>query len=192
MKNIELFNNLIETFEALPSIGKKSATNIALYLVKDDNFLALKLSHAIEEAVRGIKKCKICGGISENEVCDICLDNDRDSSILCIVANIKDIFTIENSKFYQGRYFVFDEISNKNIDNLINAIQKNKTKEVLFAFPPSIQNDAIIYYIEDKLNGFDIVFSKIAQGIPTGVSLENVDSVSLSKAIETRINILPS
>ena len=186
--NLEKFNNLIESLELLPSIGKKSARNIALYLVKENKYAGIKIAHAIEEAIRDITNCKFCGGLSEHEICDICCDDNRDKTKLCITGSEKDIFIIEDLGFFNGRYFVFENMEKGSIAKLRNLV-KDGIKEIIFAFPPSLQNDALIYYIEEKLSDFNLVFSKIAQGIPTGVSLENVDTLPLSKAIECRIKI---
>jgi len=186
--DFEKFNNLIESLELLPSIGKKSARNIALYLIKENKYAGIKIAHAIEDAIQNIKNCKFCGGLSEHEICEICSDENRDRTKLCIVESEKDIFIIEDLGFFNGRYFVFENMEKGNVKKLRNLV-KDGIKEIIFAFPPSLQNDALIYYIEEKLSDFNLVFSKIAQGIPTGVSLENVDTLSLSKAIECRVKI---
>ncbi len=187
-KGLDCLYNLIESLEMLPTIGKKSARNIALYMVKEDNFAALKIAHAIEEAVSTVKSCTRCGGLSEHELCDICSDDGRDHTMLCLVNSTKDIFTIEDSGHYHGLYFVFESIENSDMEKLHTMVREG-VKELIFAFPPSIQNDALIYYIEEKLGDCDITFTKIAQGVPTGVNLENVDSLSLSRAIESRVKI---
>jgi len=187
-KGLDSFYNLIESLELLPAIGKKSARNIAMYMIKEDNFAALKIAHAIEEAVGHIKSCMQCGGLSENELCEICSDDTREHNCICLINSTKDIFTIEESGHYHGLYFVFDTIEKCDISKLYKMIEKG-ANEIIFAFPPSLQNDALIYYIEEKLKDFNLVFTKIAQGIPTGVSLENVDSLSLSRAIESRVKI---
>lgn len=187
-KGLDSLYNLIESLEMLPTIGKKSARNIALYMVREDNFAALKIAHAIEEAVSTVKSCSRCGGLSEHELCEICSDEGRDHMVLCLVNSTKDIFTIEDSGHYHGLYFVFESIENSDTDKLFEMV-KAGVKEVIFAFPPSLQNDALIYYIEEKLEGLGVTFTKIAQGVPTGVNLENVDSLSLSRAIESRVKI---
>ena len=186
--DFEKFNNLIESLELLPSIGKKSARNIALYLIKENKYAGIKIAHAIEDAIQNIKNCKFCGGLSEHEICEICSDENRDKTKLCITQNEKDIFIIEDLGFFHGRYFVFENMQKGSIEKLKNLV-KDGIEEVIFAFPPSLQNDALIYYMEEKLGAFDLAFTKIAQGIPTGVSLENVDTLSLSRAIEGRIKI---
>lgn len=157
-------------------------------MVAGDNFGAIKLAHSIERAIETIKKCQNCKNLSEHELCEICSDEQRESDKICIVSSGKDIIVIEESGFYHGLYFVFEAIEGDDIDRLKEMV-KNGVKEVIFAFSPSIQNDALIYFIEEKLKEFDISFSKIAQGVPTGVNLENVDVLSLSKALEARVKI---
>jgi len=188
-RSLEKFYNLVDAFEMLPTIGKKSALRLAYHIVTQNSYAGLKLAHSIETAIKGIKECTRCNAMSENEICEICLDPTRDNSTLCIVQSAKDIFTIEESKHFKGKYFVMENLDDIVLNKLINlTIQQNITK-ILFAITPSIANDAFILYIEDKLKNQNITFTKIAQGIPTGVSLENVDMLSLSKAIDGQIEV---
>ena len=189
MKKMEKFNNLIETLMTLPSVGKKSATRFAYHLVLNDPFSALKLSHAIEDAVSSIKRCTICSGLSEDEICEICLDEYRDDERLCIVESAKDIIVLEESSAFDGKYYVLDNIDEEKVGKLKELVKNKGVKEIIFAFTPSLSNDTIIYFIEDKLSEFDITFTKIAQGVPTGVTLENVDMLSLTKAISDRVKV---
>lgn len=156
-------------------------------MVYEDGFAAINLAHSIENAVLSIKKCSICKNISENELCEICCDETRQREKLCIVSGAKDILTIEESGFYNGRYFVYED-AQKDIKQLTELAQDG-VEEIIFAFAPTLGNDAIIYFIQEKLKDLEIKFTKIAQGVPTGVSLENVDSVSLAKALESRVVI---
>ena len=188
-RGLEKFYELVEAFESLPSIGKKSALRLAYHLVMNDNYCGIKLAHSIENALKSITKCKRCGSMSEHEICEFCLDESRDGEKLCIVQSAKDIFVIEDSKTFDGRYFVIEELEQDILNLLEQFIINNSVKTILFAITPSIANDAFILYIEDKLKDFDISFTKIAQGVPTGVSLENVDILSLSKAIQSRVEI---
>ncbi len=188
-KNLEKFYELVEAFETLPTIGKKSALRLAYYIINENTYAGLKIAHSIENAIKHIKKCTRCRCISENEICEICLDTDRNQSLLAIVQSAKDILTIEESKQFNGTYFVLDELDESLIHNLTQLITKQKTTDVLFAITPSLANEAFILFIEEKLKKFNLNFSKIAQGIPTGVSLENVDIVSLAKAIDGKTKI---
>jgi recombination protein RecR len=188
-KGLEKFYSLVESFENLPSIGKKSALRLTYHIVYENAYNGVKLAHSIENAIASIKKCVQCGSMCENEICDICVDEYRDKAQLCLVQSAKDIFNIEESKQYTGKYFVLEELEENGIIQLKKLITKNKTKNLMFAITPSIANDAFILYIEEQLKEFDLTFTKIAQGVPTGVSLENVDILSLSKAIKDSVKI---
>jgi len=184
---IEAFENLVEAFGALPSIGRKSAVRLAYHAVMEDGFSAMKLAHAIEHAVGTIGKCAKCHNMSEDELCTICSDPYRDTSKLCIVQSAKDILTIEESGHFDGVYYVIDKVEDMDEAHLFYAVEG--VEEVIFAFPPSIATDTMILYIEDKLKGLPLKFTKIAQGVPTGVELENIDMMSLTRALEARVKI---
>ncbi|MCX6051750.1 MAG: recombination mediator RecR [Campylobacterales bacterium] len=182
------FNTLVEALQELPTIGKKSATRLAYHMLMKDSFVGMKISHAIEDALGTLKKCSACGGMSEDELCFICCDERRDATILCIVENAKDILLLEENGLFDGRYFVLDSLEELTIANLVHSVSDG-IEEVIFALTPSISNDAVILYIEDKLSAYNVNFSKIAQGVPTGVSLENIDILSLTRALEDRVHI---
>lgn len=184
---IEAFENLVEAFGALPSIGKKSAIRLAYHAVMEDGFAAMKLAHALEVGVNTIQKCSKCHNMSEDELCTICSDPYRDTTKLCIVQSAKDILTIEESGQFDGVYYVISEVQDMDESHLLYAVEG--VEEIIFAFPPSIATDTMILYIEEKLKGLDIIFTKIAQGVPTGVELENIDVMSLSRALEARVKI---
>ncbi|UCM99375.1 recombination mediator RecR [Sulfurimonas sp. SWIR-19] len=186
--SLEKFNRLVEALGELPSIGKKSATRLAYHMIMNDTFVGMKIAHAIEDALGSLKKCKECGGMSEDELCHICCDETRDTSLLCIVENAKDILLLEENGLFDGKYFVLESLEELSMAHLETIVQ-NGIKEVLFALTPSIANDAVILYIEDKLGIYDLNFSKIAQGVPTGVSLENIDLLSLTRALEDRVRV---
>ena len=185
---MEKFNRLVEALGELPTIGKKSATRLAYFMVMQDTFVGMKVAHAIEDALGSLRKCSRCGGLSEDEICAICCDENRDTHLLCIVENAKDILLLEENSLIEGRYFVLDTLDETSVSHL-RKIVASGVEEVLFALTPSIANDAVILYIEDKLGEFDVRFSKIAQGVPTGVSLENIDLLSLTRALEDRVRV---
>ena len=172
---IDKFDDLVECFEKLPGVGKKSAIRYAYFVSLSDSFLGLRLANSIENAVSGLQKCQICA------------DETRNGDILCVIESSKDMLVIEQTGSYEGRYFVLEDA--KNIDKLTYAIERNGTKEIIFALTPSINSDALMLFLEDKLQNYRLKFSKIAQGVPTGVSLENVDMLSIIKAIKGRMDI---
>jgi recombination protein RecR len=184
---VEAFERLVEAFNALPTIGRKTATRLAYHLVTEQGFSGLKLAQAIEDAVSTLGSCRRCHAISEDELCGICSDPGRDRSKLCIVQSAKDIFTIEESGQYEGLYYILSSIEELDESHLHEIVEG--VEEVIFAFPPGIATDTMILYIEDRLSDRNLVFTKIAQGVPTGVELDNIDLLSLSRALEDRVRV---
>jgi len=185
---IESYENLVSALEALPSIGKKSAQRMAYHMVMEDHFAAMKIAHAIEKAVQRVRRCERCGAMSEDELCPICADIGRDQSKLCIVEHARDILQIESGGDYDGTYFVIESVEHLDTEKLRDRIEEG-VEEVIFAFTPGIAADALILFIEEKLSDYDLIFTKIAQGVPTGVSLENIDMLSLSRALQERVKV---
>ncbi len=185
---LEKLENLIEALSCLPSVGRKSARRYAFYMILKDSFSAMKIAHAIEDAIMNIKRCAKCGNLSEHELCDICSDESREIEKLCIVDNVKDIFVLEENTEFDGRYFVFENLEEESLKKLEEMVDEG-VKEIIFALTPSLSNDALMLFIEDKLKDKNLTFTKIAQGVPTGVNLENVDMLSLSKALSQRVKI---
>ena len=116
--SLEKFNKLVDALQELPTIGQKSATRLAYHMVMSDNFTALKIAHAIENALGSLRKCCSCGGMSEDELCFICSDESRDHQLLCIVENAKDILTLEENALFDGRYFVLSALDELDISHL--------------------------------------------------------------------------
>lgn len=193
--SLKAFSNLITALEKLPTIGKKSAQKMAYSLCVENKFLGLNIAHAIENAALVIQKCHKCLGLSESEICEICLDDTRQNGELCIVANSRDIFIIEEMGEFQGRYFVLDSQQDlEQIDfSLLNRrIQTESIHEIIFALTPSLANEAIMLYIEDKIKApfaTPLQFSKIAQGVPTGIGLDSIDQLSLLAALNSRVKL---
>lgn len=185
----ENFAKLVESLEKLPSIGRKSAMRLAYFLAFEDKFSALRLAHNIECCVQQLLVCEECGGISNDLICNICSDNTRKNGELCIVANPREIFLLEESGEFLGKYFVIESLERLDLKHLEEVIQKNRVQEIIFAFSPTLGNDSVMLYLEDKLEHLGLRFTKIAQGVPTGVSLENVDQLSIIRALQSRVKI---
>ncbi|HGZ71114.1 MAG TPA: recombination protein RecR [Nitratifractor sp.] len=186
-KGLEPFSNLVDAFGALPGIGEKSALKLAYHIATGGAYDGIKLSHAIEQAVESIQRCSRCNNLSQDELCDICSDELRESSKVCIVESAKDILTIEKLGQYNGRYYVLSDIDTFDLVHLREALKD--ARELIFAFAPSIASDTMMLYIESQLEDLSLTFTKIAQGVPTGISLESVDTLSLARAIEDRVTL---
>lgn len=188
-KNSEKFNELVQSFASLPTIGKKTAIRLAYFVSMKNHLLGTKLAHDIENAIRFIKPCAKCGSLSENELCEICTDSERDTTMLCVVESAKDVLILEESASFDGLYFVLDELNDEKVAKLRAMIQEFDVKELVFALTHSVNAEAMGFFIEDKFKDLNLHFSKIAQGIPSGVNLENVDFISLHKAMVFRTKL---
>lgn len=187
--SLKAFYELILALEKLPAIGKKSAQKMAYALCVEDKFLGLNIAHAIENAALVVQRCQKCFCVSESEECEICTSLERENGELCIVAKAQDVLTIEEMGEYQGRYFVLSaELEQIDFTLLNRRIHRESIKEVIFALSPSLANEAIMLYIEDQIKS-PVHFSKIAQGVPTGIGLDSIDQLSLSRAISARVKI---
>ncbi|PAF49354.1 recombination protein RecR [Helicobacter sp. 13S00401-1] len=188
-KQLTSFSNLVDALSKLPSIGKKSALKMAYTLCIDDIALGLNIAESINEAVRSTSKCSICGGLSEGEICHICIDSLRSNGKLCIVSHPKDILLIEGLKEFFGRYCVLESIKDFDFESLIKRINEEKIEEIIFAFSPSLSSDVLITHLQDKLSHLNLKFTRIAQGVPSNVNLDNIDHFSLSKAFMYRVDL---
>ena len=194
----ETIRHLIECFKKLPGIGEKTAERLALStLTLDDEIIEL-FSESIKNVKTKIKRCKKCNNLTENELCDICSDQSRDRSIICVVEDPKNIILFEKVGSYNGVYHVLDNLISPldginpediNLDKLIDRIEKENIKEVIIAVKPSIEGETTALYIVKLLQGKEVVVSKIANGIPIGADMEYIDALTLEMALEDRKKI---
>lgn len=193
-----LIENLIESFERLPSIGRKTATRLAFHIIEMKNKEAQEFLNSIVEAKRRLKKCDVCHNISENSPCEICLDDKRNKDILCIVEDAKDIITIEKTHEYNGKYHVLGgaispmlgiKPDNLFISDIIERIKKDEIKEIIIACNPKIEGEATALYIAKLLKEYDVKITRIAHGLPIGSDIEFADEITLAKALNGRREI---
>lgn len=186
---------LIEFFQKFPGIGPKSAQRMAFHLLKMPLGEVKRFSQVLVEAKENIHYCNICFNMSASNPCEICSDTRRDKSVICVVAETKDLIAIEKTREYKGLYHVLqgtlsplDGIGVEDIrikELLLRAADEN-IKEVILALSPSVEGEATSMYITKLLKPFNIKISRIAFGIPVGSDLEFADEITLAKAIEGR------
>lgn len=188
-------DELIKAFSGLQGIGRKSAARIAFDLLKKDEKEVNKFINTLTEAYNTIKPCTICNTLTDSGVCNICTNEKRNHSVICIVEDTKDVFAIENSNVYNGIYHVLGGkvdplngvgIDDLNISTLLNRL--DKVKEIIFALNPDLEGETTILYLT-KLLPKSIKISKIASGIPMGGNIEYTDIVTLTKSLEGRQTI---
>ena len=186
---------LIEELSKLPGIGGKSAQRLAFHILSMDDKFAYNIASSIIDAKKKIKKCTVCGNLTDIEPCMICSDIKRSNSVICVVENSKDIAAMERIKEFNGKYHVLhgaispmDGIGPEdiNLKSLIIRLQKEEVNEVILATNPTIEGEATAMYIARLIKPSGIKVSRIAHGIPVGGDLEYADEVTLSKALEGR------
>ena len=194
----ESINNLIEQFQKLPTIGRKSAERLAMSIVDEDKKSVEDFSKSLMEVKERIHHCKICGNLTEDETCSICRDFTRDEEYLCLVEDVRNLIAIEKSAAYRGRYHVLGGListsdgigpENLNIDKLIDRLEKENIKEIILAISSTIEGETTILFITNLLKERNIKISKIAQGIPVGSHLEYFDQLTLERALEDRRDV---
>lgn len=194
----ESLNKLIEEFQKLPTIGRKSAERLAMSIVDKDIKSVEEFSKSLVDVKKRIHHCKICGNLTEDDECIICRDFTRDEEYLCIVEDVRNLIAIEKSHAFRGRYHVLgglispsDDIGpdKLNIDKLIERLDKQDIKEIILAISSTIEGETTTLFISNLLKGRDIKISKIAQGIPVGSSLEYFDQLTLERALEDRRDV---
>lgn len=190
-----LLDSAVNEISKLPGIGKKSALRLVLHLLRQDEGVAVALGEAIIKLRQEIKYCKVCHNISENEVCDICSDDKRDKSTVCVVENIKDVISIENTRQFNGLYHVLggiispiDGISPNDIEieSLVERVKSGEIKEIILALSTTMEGDTTNFYIFRKLAGYDVKISILARGVSIGDELEYTDEVTLGRSILNR------
>lgn len=191
-------DNLIQCYKKLPTIGEKTAIRLALATLDLDSDIIDVFSRSLLDSKSKIKKCIKCNNLTEEDLCDICKDDSRDKSILCLVDDPKSIVQFERSGAFSGFYYVLNGlISSDNnydlealkIENLMNLIDENNVKEIIIAVKPSIEGETTSLYISKILEKKDVMVTRIALGIPLGADMDYVDSLTLELALENRKEI---
>lgn len=186
---------LTDALARLPGIGPRSAERIALHLVQADSAAVDHLAQTIVEARRRVRFCGICGALTEAETCDTCRDPRRDASVICVVERPVDIFSIEKSGGFHGRYHVLGgKISPVNgvgpedlrLGQLEERLRREPVKEIVVALGTDVEGDATSFYLARRLARAGLTISRIAHGLPAGTGLEFADEVTLSRALEGR------
>ncbi len=186
---------LIEQFARLPGIGRKTAQRLAFYVLNLPKDKAKEFADAILEAQEKIHPCAVCQNLTDQEVCQICADQSRDHSTICVVEGPRDVMAIERTREYQGVYHVLHGLispmnqkgpDDLTIRQLLERIQKGGVQEVIMATNPTVEGETTAMYIARLLKPLGIKVTRLASGIPMGGNLEYADEVTLFRALEGR------
>lgn len=190
--------DLIECLKKLPSIGEKSAERMALSIMAMDLDQVNLFAQSLLNVKNNIKRCKICNNFTEDELCEICKDESRNSEILCVVESPKNVNMFEKMGSYFGKYHVLDGLISPldgktpddiNIKSLVERVNNEQIKEIIIAVNPSIEGETTALYISKLFENSPVLVSKIAHGVPLGTDMEYIDSLTLEMALEDRKKI---
>ena len=195
----DILTKTIESFKKFSGIGEKTAERLSLSILdmslEDvDNF-----SKYVVDLKNNIKRCKICGHITDHDICNICESQYRKNNLICVVEDYKSVFMFEKTGNYDGKYHVLNGVISPidgitpdelNIDSLINRLSKIKgDKEIIIALKPSIEGEATTMYLKKILENLDVRITRLSYGIPMGVEIDYLDSITLDRALKDRKDI---
>jgi len=190
-----LLENAVNEFAKLPGIGRKSALRLVLHLLKQDVQEVEIFGNSLIQLRSEIKHCNICHNISDTDVCNICANPSRNPSLICVVENIKDVMSIENTHQFNGLYHVLGGIispmdgigpSNLEIDSLIRRTDEGNIEEIILALSTTMEGDTTNFFIFKRLKNTNIKISTLARGVSIGDELEYTDEVTLGRSIVNR------
>jgi recombination protein RecR len=191
-----LLENAVNEFAKLPGIGRKTALRLVLHLLKQNEEDVELFGNTVIRLKKEIKYCQTCHNISDTDVCDICANPTRDESLVCVVENIKDVMSIENTQQFKGLYHVLGGIispmdgigpADLEIESLVERVKTGKVKEIILALSPTMEGDTTNFYIFRKIAASDVKITTIARGVSIGDELEYADEVTLGRSILNRV-----
>lgn len=191
----ESLENLINNLRRLPSVGRKSAQRMAMHIINMKDMDIDSIIESLKDVKTNIHRCSICGNLTENDICSICLNHSRNSRIICVVEDVMNLISIEKTNTYNGKYHVLNGLIKPNsnldldevgIDKLIYRISKENIEEIIFAISPTLEGETTMLFIKELIKDKNIKMTRIASGIPVGGNLEYFDELTLQKALEDR------
>lgn len=192
---IPSLQNLIDQFRHLPSIGQKTAVRLAFSVLEFSDEEIEAFTHAITEAKRNIRYCRICQSISENELCEVCADPSRDAGLICVTEDYKSVMALEGVKEYRGVYHVLhgalspiDGVGPEQLRlaELIERVETGTVREIILATNPTIEGEATAMYVTKLLAPYPVHVTRLAYGMSVGTDLEYADAGTLWRAIKGR------
>ena len=190
-----LLEKAVSEFSKLPGIGRKTALRLVLHLLRQSNSDVEQFASAIAKVKQEVKYCRVCHNISDEDVCPICSDPRRDTSLICVVEDVQDVMAVENTQQFRGLYHVLGGVISPmdgigpdqlEIRSLVQRVEQGGVSEVILAFSSTMEGDTSNFYISRKLASLDVKLSVIARGISVGDELEYTDEVTLGRSIVNR------
>ena len=191
-----LLENAVSEFAKLPGIGRKTALRLVLYLLRQNENASISFGEAIIRLRKEIKYCQKCHNISESEVCPMCSNPSRDESVICVVENVKDVMSIENTHQHYGLYHVLGGLISPmdgvgpqdiEIESLVERVKEGQVKEIILALSATMEGDTTNFYIFRRLAPYpDVKITMLARGMSVGNDIEYTDELTLGRSILNR------
>ena len=191
----ELLERAVTELSRLPGIGRKTALRLALHLLRQDERFAEDLGNSVINLRKGVIYCKQCHNISQTELCPICSDPTRDKTTVCVVENVKDVMSFENTRQYRGVYHVLGGIispidgvgpESLEINSLVQRVAEGDIKEVILALSATMEGDTTCFYLYKQLTPYGVKITQIARGVSVGNEIEYTDEVTLGRSLLSR------
>ena len=188
-------DRLIQVLARLPGLGPRSARRAALALIKRKESALLPLIDALKDAAEHVRSCSQCGNLDAADPCGICADQRRDPAILCVVADVADLWALERTAAFRGRYHVLGGVLSAldgigpeqlNLKPLFRRIEAGEVKEVVLALGATVDGQTTAHFLSDRLQPFSLAISRLAHGVPVGGELDYLDDGTLIQALQAR------
>lgn len=193
----KLLEKAVNEFSKLPGIGHRTALRLVLHLLKQDTEAVRQFGESIIRLKEEVKYCQVCHNISDTDLCDLCANPDRDRTTICVVENIRNVMSIEDTGQFHGLYHVLggvispmDGVGPGDIElaSLVDRVAAGGISEVILALSPTMEGDTTNFYISRRLAPFDIKLTVLARGVNIGDELEYTDEITLGRSIVNRVN----
>lgn len=193
----KLLEKAVNEFSKLPGIGHRTALRLVLHLLKQDTEAVRQFGESIIRLKEEVKYCQVCHNISDTELCDLCANPDRDRTTICVVENIRNVMSIEDTGQFHGLYHVLggvispmDGVGPGDIElaSLVDRVAAGGISEVILALSPTMEGDTTNFYISRRLAPFDVKLTVLARGVNIGDELEYTDEITLGRSIVNRVN----
>lgn len=192
----QLLQDVVGELSKLPGVGRRTALRLAIHILRMERDSVAEMTRSIDRFRTEIKYCKECNNLSDEELCPICADRERDRTTICVVEQVADVLSIENTHQYKGLYHVLGGVispmqgispSDLKIDLLTERVARGEVKEVILAISTSVEGETTLFYIMNRLRGFEgVKITSIARGIGFGDELEYVDELTITHALRNR------
>lgn len=191
-----LIDRAVDQIAGLPGVGKRTALRLALHLLGRNEEDVKRFTEAIQDMREGVKACRTCGNLGEEEVCNICMDPKRDASRIAVVEDLRDLLAIEGTGHFKGRYHVLGGVispmdgvgpADLRVESLMNRAKSEGCSEIIFALPTTMEGDTTAFYLDKRMRGMDLEITTLARGVAVGDELQYADELTLIRSLQQRL-----